>query len=221
MKVIKPGFRIIDRLEGAKIVKKIEQYGRVCLKSKGLIADDSPEKFVSAIIKNGRESLLEHIGLTVMFTCDRGIGSKIMKYSYASYFKESTRYCNYSNEGFDSEITVIQPFFLSKKSEQYAIWEDACLTAEEAYFNMLAWGNLPQEASLVLPNSLKTEILMTANLSEWRYFFILHATETAHPQMRQITIPLLLKLKELIPVVFEDISYDVDFSEEHYALVSD
>lgn len=126
----------------------------------------------------------------------------------ASYCQESTRYCNYSKDDFQGEITVIEPIFLEQYTDGYSMWEEACQIAERAYFKMLDWGCSPQEARAVLPNSLKTEIVMTANLREWRHFLKLRTSKAAHPQIREIAIPLLKELKERIPVIFDDIEVE-------------
>ena len=123
----------------------------------------------------------------------------------ASYCQESTRYCNYSQDKFDNEITVIKPFFLDENAPGWLMWKRACKTAETAYFDLLDFGCTPQEARAVLPNSLKTELVMTANLREWRHFLKLRTAKAAHPQMREVAIPLLEDFKARIPVIFDDI----------------
>lgn len=123
--------------------------------------------------------------------------------------QSSTRYCNYSSEKFGSEITVIKPLFLERGTDGWAIWENACLEAEEAYFSLLYSGRTPQEARSVLPNSLKTELVMTANIREWRHFLRLRCDKAAHPQMREVALMLLDKLHEAVPVCFDDIWEEV------------
>lgn len=172
--------------------------------------DGSAERFVAGIIKRGHEAVLEHAGVTVKFVCDRGVSHEIVRHRLAAYCQESTRYCNYSQGKHGSEITVIQPLYLVEDSEAWFHWERACKDAEKRYFRMLDFGCSPQEARSVLPNSLKTEVVMTANLREWRHFFRLRTAEAAHPQMREVTVPLLRRMKELIPVVFDDIGLEVE-----------
>jgi thymidylate synthase (FAD) len=208
MKIIKPSARIVSSVDGDEILKRIEEYGRVCYKSEDRITEDSAKRFVENLIKRGHESVLEHISVTVKFVCDRGVSHEIVRHRLASYSQESTRYCNYSKDDFGSEITVIEPCFLVPGTEGYKLWEGACLVAEQMYFKMLDWGCTPEEARAVLPNSLKTELVMTANLREWRHFFKLRASKAAHPQMRELTVPLLGEFKEKIPVVFDDIKVE-------------
>jgi len=205
MKIIKPYARIVSSVDGDEILKRIEEYGRVCYKSENRITEDSAKRFVENLVKRGHESVLEHISVTVKFVCDRGVSHEIVRHRLASYSQESTRYCNYSKDDFGSEITVVEPCFLVPGTEGYKLWEGACLVAEQMYFKMLDWGCTPEEARAVLPNSLKTELVMTANLREWRHFFKLRTSKAAHPQMRELTVPLLSEFKEKIPVVFDDI----------------
>ena len=208
MKIIKPYYEIVVPLDGSSIIKHIEQCGRVCYKSEDKItegSDDSAERFVQNLIKRGHESALEHYSFSVRFVCDRGVSHEIVRHRLASYSQESTRYCNYSSGKFNSEIAVIKPCFLVENTEGYEMWKNACERAEEAYFNLLDWGCSPQEARAVLPNSLKTEIVMTANIREWRHFLKLRTATDAHPQMRELTVPLLLELQEKVPVLFDDI----------------
>lgn len=205
MKIIKPDVQFITPIDGATILKRLEQCGRVCYKSEDKITEGSAEKFVAGIIKRGHEAVLEHCSFTVKFICDRGVSHEIVRHRMASYCQESTRYCNYSKDDFQSEITVIEPSFLDKSAAGYRIWERSCKNAETAYFDLLDFGCSPQEARAVLPNSLKTEIVMTADLREWRHFLKLRTSQAAHPQIREVAIPLLNELKSLIPVIFDDI----------------
>lgn len=170
MKVIKPSFEIMDMFYGSDVIKKLEQCGRICYKSEDKINDESGYKFIQHIIKNGHESVLEHFNFSVKMIVDRGVSHEIVRHRLASYSQESTRYCNYSKGQFGGEITVIEPCFLEPGSEGYDLWYNACSAAEDNYFMMLNFGFTPQEARSVLPNSLKTEIVMTANIREWRHF---------------------------------------------------
>ena len=190
--------------------------------------------FVRKIIKNGHTAMLEHRSMSVKFTVDRGVSHELVRHRIASFAQESTRYCNYSKDKFGNEITVIDPVFfcdISKKRKEeilnvldgfymdnpinftdheraYARWYDACRFAETEYFNMLELGCTPQEARAVLPNSLKTEIVVTANMREWRHILNLRAagvTGKPHPQMLEVMVPLLNELRDKFPAVFEDI----------------
>ena len=206
MKIIKPGVEFITPINGDVILKRIEECGRVCYKSEGKITNDSAPAFVAAIVKRGHEAVLEHCSFTVKFICDRGVSHEIVRHRLASYCQESTRYCNYSKGEFGGEITVIEPCYLNKDTFAYDEWKDACRRSETAYFNLLNWGLTAQEARAVLPNSLKTEVVMTANIREWRHFLKLRCSKEAHPQMQEVATLLLKALKEKIPVLFDDIN---------------
>lgn len=201
MEIIKSFFVFEDELDGEQILKKLERYGRTCYKSEDRITPDSARKFVAMILKNGHESVLEHEKVTVRIICDRGVTHEIVRHRIAAYSQESTRYCNYRSRG----IQVIEPIFFVGDNNKYQIWMNAMLACEEAYNSLIGAGASAQEARSVLPNSLKTEIVVTYNLREWRHFFRLRCSKKAHPQMREITVPLLGEFKQRIPVIFDDI----------------
>ena len=216
MIILKPKVLVpVSQLEN-EIIRQLERYARVCYKSENLMNKSDPSNFLKSKVAMGHESIIEHEKATVMFIVDRGISHEIVRHRIAAYSQESTRYCNYSMDKFGNEITVIEPFFFIE-NPVYKKWEHACLTAEEDYMAMLDQGCSPQEARSVLPNSLKTEIVVTFNFREWRHFFKLRCSSAAHPQMRQVAIPLLLLFKDRMPVLFEDITFDTEFPKEHYA----
>lgn len=205
MKVIPASVKFMSPINGKAILEHLEACGRVCYKSEDKTGDGSAEKFLAGIIKRGHEAVLEHFSFTVKFIVDRGVSHEIVRHRMASYCQESTRYCNYAKDKFGSEITVIKPCYLERGSLQYVLWEDACDDAEHAYFELLSLGCTPQEARAVLPNSLKTEVVMTANIREWRHFLKLRCSKAAHPQIREVAIQLLHKLQALVPGLFDDI----------------
>jgi thymidylate synthase (FAD) len=205
MRIVKPSFHI-EEVDGMELLKKIEKAGRTCYKSEDRITDDSALTFVKTICKSGHESVLEHEKVTVRIICDRGVSHEIVRHRIAAYSQESTRYCNYSNSKFGNEITVIEPLFFKDNPERYELWKTAMEQAEATYFSLLKIGASPQEARSVLPNSLKTEIVVTYNLREWKHFFKLRTSPAAHPQMREIACPLLRAFQARIPIVFDDIN---------------
>lgn len=193
------------------ILRMIEKAGRTCYKSEDKITPESASKFVRNIIKHGHEAMLEHASLTVRFIVDRGVSHELVRHRVASFAQESTRYCNYSQDKFGNEITVIKPLFFEETSEQYSIWENAMSEAEASYFNLLDCGASPEQARCVLPNSLKTEVIMTANMREWRHFFRLRAlgeTGKPHPQMKEVAYSLLCDLQKYLPELFDDLGGD-------------
>lgn len=212
MQVIKPSIEIIDMEDYEKIVKKIERIGRVCYKSEGKTTEDSAEKFIKGLLTRQHESVIEHENVTVRFVCDRGVTHEIVRHRIASYSQESTRYCNYSGDKFDNQITVIDlasgfQYDLSKENDKakYEVWTKAMENAEQSYFRMLELGATPQEARSVLPNSLKTEIVVTMNLRSWRNFFRLRVDSHAHPQMREVATMLYEEFKKRLPVFVADL----------------
>ena len=208
MKIIRAGYEIMTSIPCDIILRQLERCGRVCYKSEDKITEESASRFVKGLVKSGHEAMIEHFFLTVKFICDRGVSHEIVRHRIASYAQESTRYCNYGKEGFGSEITVIAPLFLQEGTKGWDLWKESCEAAEKAYFDLLDWGCSPQEARSVLPNSLKTEIIVTMNLREWRHFFKLRAigiTGNPHPQMREVALPLLREMKEVMPEVFVDL----------------
>ena len=205
MKIVNASYHIETPIDGAEILKRIEKAGRTCYKSEDRITEESAEAFVRMLIERGHESVLEHESITVRFVCDRGVSHEIVRHRIASYSQESTRYCNYSGDRFGSELTFIKPCFWKEWTLAYKQWSLAVSFAEKEYFALLDCGCTPQEARSVLPSSTKTEVVMTANLREWRHFLKLRTAKAAHPQMRELTVPLLKELQERIPVVFDDI----------------
>lgn len=149
---------------------------------------------------------------SVKFICDRGVSHEIVRHRDASFAQESTRYCNYAKDKFGKEITVIKPCYLKDDSDDsnnemvaWGVWKRAIENSEKSYFEMLDLGCNSQEARAVLPNSLKTEIIMTAHNYEWEHFFELRCDKAAHPQMRELALPLLQEFSLNYPLIFSDI----------------
>ena len=209
MRIIKPSVEFMYPIDPEFVMKHLEACGRVCYKSEDKIEENSAEAFLAGIIKRGHEAVLEHISISVKFVCDRGVSHEIVRHRMASYCQESTRYCNYSGDKFGNEITVIEPCYFIPSSWEYVEWQGSCMQAENAYFELVCDGRSPQEARAVLPNSLKTELVMTANIREWRHFLRLRCAPGAHPQMREVAIPLLQMFYDVLPVLFEDVYAEV------------
>lgn len=186
------------------ILKLVERAGRTCYKSEDLITEDSAKKFIAGIVRSGHHSVIEHVNITVRFVCDRGILAELTRHRLASYSVESTRYANYSKDKFGNEITVIEPLFWEEGSPEYEQWASAMQEAEQRYMKLLSLGAKAEQARSVLPNSLKTEIVMTCNLREWKHVFRMRCQKAAHPQIRELMLPLLKELHEKIPVVFDE-----------------
>lgn len=208
MKLIQPYVSIEGTIDGKDILKKIERIGRVCYKSEENITNTSAEKFIKNILNRGHESVIEHISISVRVVCDRGVTHEIVRHRLASYSQESTRYCNYSKDKFSNELTFIDPSpcLWDASSPNYKIWKDSMQYCENQYLKLIENGAKPQEARSILPNSLKTEIVMTMNLREWRHFFALRTSAAAHPQMRQVAVMILEEFQKNIPIIFDDIN---------------
>ena len=221
MNKIKATYEILTSVSegGIRELQHIEKIGRVCYKSEDYITEDgeSAKKFVAMLIRNGHEAMIEHSFLSVKFTVDRGVSHELVRHRIASFAQESTRYCNYAKDKFGAECAFIdlEPgIMLDNKmkkmsAEEIALvlaeWKSAMEDAERHYMKLLELGATPQIARAVLPNSTKTEITVSANYREWRNFFKLRVPADVHPQMREVTIPLLKELEGMIPVIFDDI----------------
>jgi thymidylate synthase (FAD) len=224
MKLIKPFYEIITPINKNEILKTIEKISRTCYKSEDKITETSAEEMIKSLIKRGHEAMLEFFDITVKFTCDRGVSHELVRHRIASFAQESTRYCNYSKDKFDNQVTFIIPEWTSfkegiypqkpviilqkEKYEGEGSWFYHMLHSESIYEELIAKGWQPQQARAVLPNSLKTEINVKMNLREWRHFFKLRVAVVAHPQMRELTRPLLDEMKIKLPILFDDITYD-------------
>ena len=216
MKIIDQSYILeTDKSDLRQLTKKIEKAARTCYKSEKKIEDGSDITLVKKLIISGHEAMLEHAFITVRFITDRGVTHELVRHRLASFGQESTRYVKYNG---DTEF--IRPVFdwgniqsiskdiqgnFAKKLDTFRVWTHMMKVSEEAYKVMLDLGASPQEARSILPNSLKTEIVVTANIREWRHIFKLRTATAAHPQIRKLMIPLLEELKELVPVLFADI----------------
>lgn len=191
MKIIDPSYKILTPFSKSQL-KLVELAARTCYKSEGKITPDSAEPFVKKICQVYKhESVLEHTGFTVKFICDRGVSHELVRHRHCAFSQESTRYVAYKKE-----ITVIRPLFV------HEAWVDSCEEAERCYLKLLEAGVSPQHARGVLPTSLKTELVVTANWREWRHIFALRCAPEAHPQMRQLMVPLRDEMCAKVPSVF-------------------
>ena len=201
MKIISPDFAFVDSINGNAILKKLEAAGRTCYKSENKMTEDSAANFVRNLIKRGHESVLEHVSITVRIITDRGISHEIVRHRLASYSQESTRYCNYK----DKEIEFVLPYDIDPETKIFDYWKLSCQASETDYKVLISEGVAPQTARSVLPNCLKTELVMTCNLREWRHFFKMRCAPGAHPDMKYLATIMLHDFQEKIPVVFDDI----------------
>jgi thymidylate synthase (FAD) len=214
MKLVKPSFEILEIMGGLFTpLELIEVAGRTCYKSETRITKESSHEFVQKLNRLGHESVIEHSAATVRFIVDRGVTHELVRHRLCAFSQESTRYCNYKGG-----VTFVIPPWVDLPADEYdddfdidilspedRTWYIAMINAEIDYKVLLNKWSL-QQARSVLPNSLKTEIVVTTNFREWKHIFTLRTSKAAHPQMREIMIPLLQEFKELIPIIFDSIN---------------
>lgn len=211
MKIEEPSVEILSMLPYGQAMRLIEDIGRTCYKSNLTSKPSDPveeltiaTEFVARLIRRGHESVLEHISVSFRVICDRGISHEIVRHRLASYTQESTRYCNYGKDKFGNEITVIAPSGIGRYG--YEQWREAMLAAEKTYLTMIRDGITPEIARSVLPMSLKTELVMTMNLREWRHFIRMRIAKDAHPQMQEIAVMIYNVFQKEYPVIVDDIT---------------
>lgn len=199
MKVIKQSYEILNSPEDA--LRMIELAGRTCYKSEDKIIDGSAEKFVKMLVDRKHTAMVEFGDLIVKFITNRGVTHELVRHRLCSFAQESTRYVNYGGK----EMEFIEPVW-DETSDACHLWHDAMKWSEISYTDLVNnFGWRPEQAREILPNSLKTEIVVKANFTEWRHILKLRTANAAHPQMRELMRPLLKELQDRIPVVFGDI----------------
>jgi thymidylate synthase (FAD) len=207
MKLIEPSFKIEHAPAYFDMLDVIERAARTCYKSENKIKNGSAEKLIRSCIKQGHHSILEHCSITVRIACDRGVSHELVRHRLCAFSQESQRYCAYKDD-----VEFIRPYWFDESvgtrdwtnpSEHTAY--SALRDAERYYQDLLVMGVAPQNARAVLPNATKTEIVITANIREWRHIFTLRCANAAHPEMRGIMVPMRTKFANLWPVFFEDL----------------
>lgn len=233
MKIIDPLIMVED-YNPQKILKNIERACRTCYRSENLITEDSYKKLLKNCINRGHESVLEHEKITVRMICDVGTYKDLTRHRFASFSIESSRYCAYNKDKFGNNIKFIEPVFYKKSwtdknyegsamdidEQKSMIWYNTMESIEENYMEMSKMGCVPDEMRMLLPHSAAAEVTMTCNIREWKHILDLRTKKMAHPAIRQILIPLLLKFKQDMPEIFDDIEYDTVFPQEKYAQLS-
>ena len=200
MKFIDQSWGFVSIPNGRNMLRRIEEAGRTCYKSEDKITDESAEKFVAHAIKIGHHSIIEHENVSIRIICDRGVTHEIVRHRLAAYSQESTRYCNYGKGKFGGEITYVTPTF------ELTVEDEMLLHAIEVhYLTRLDQGLAPQDARYFLPNGLKTEIVMTCNIREWRHVFALRTSPKAHPQIRALMADVLKGFQDTMPILFDNI----------------
>ena len=206
MIIVEPSFTILhptSREQALEALRRVEFAGRICYKSEERRTPESYSRFIQMLIQRGHWSVIEHATMTAHIVTNRGVTHELVRHRLASFSQESTRYCNYQQGRFGGEITVVVPPELT--SEQRALWEESIRTAESAYREMIQRGVSAQIARGVLPNDLKAEIVVTANVREWHHIFALRCASNAHPHMRQVMRLGLAQVVEWFAPVFDDL----------------
>lgn len=206
MQIIKPYARMMDCLsieDGIKLLKKIEWCARISHRTEESVTEDSYKRLIKAVvIDHGDWSVAEHASVTCDFYVDRGITHEIVRHRLFSFTQESTRFVNYQKK---MEPSFIIPFDSDSQPDQVFLWKEVITKIEGVYKLLIQDGIAPQLVRSVFPNALASRIIITGNLRNWRHFFIMRTTKESHPQMREVTIPLLAEFKERIPILFDDI----------------
>jgi len=232
MILLKPSYKIETPIDGdnaTRMLKLIESAARTCYKSECKTTDDSYKAFVRKIANVYKhESVIEHSSVTVRFIVDRGVSHELVRHRLCAFSQESTRYVDYSEDGatkgncqfiippwcnipegqykfIDGHLKSNSPIRESSVSESDGEYLAALQTAENKYNKLSALGWTPQQARDVLPNSTKTEVVVTTNFREWRHILKLRSDNKAHPQMREVMIPLLNEFKQHLPELFDNI----------------
>lgn len=230
MRLIKPRVEILDRIDGDQVIADITTAARTCYKSEDVRTKEKDKALVKRLIESKHEAMLEFSDVTVKFTTSIGITREIIRHRLSSFANESTRYCNYNKDKFNSEITFIIPSYLDIPEGNYTYWDSdwvdmdkmkiqlpaddkntvsnwlfALNHAETTYQILSNKGWKAEQAREVLPMSTKSELCMKANLREWRHFFELRCSTAAHPDIRVLALDLLKQMHEKIPVIFDDL----------------
>lgn len=214
MKIINSSYEILSINDSP--LRLIEIAGRTCYRSEDKITDDSAEKFAQMIQTKNHMSVIEHSFLSVRFVCSRGISHELVRHRLASFSQESTRYVGYHKDKFDGQVTYVWPAWIPKEERIYghddialgmpshkrAYWVQTLKQCEDGYMAMIKNSATAQEARGVLPNDLKTEIVMSANFREWKHVFELRCSKAAHPDMRELMIPLAREMNARYPSLF-------------------
>lgn len=211
MKIIKPSVEILTQQSGIEMLKQIELAARTCYKTESSTTDTSYINFVQMLINKGHEAMIEFGWVMARFICDRGVLAELSRHRLFSLAVESTRYCSYAKDKFNNELTFIEPCFWNIENDEYPyphilkrdIWEKSMESAEKNYLALINDGATPQEARSVLPNSLKTEIVIAGNLREWKHMFQLRTSKYAHPQIKEVADMALEQFRAKIPLIFD------------------
>ena len=218
MRIVEPWIKV-EKIDGKKIMKRIERACRTCYRSEGKITEDSYKNLINNCITRGHESVLEHEKVTVRIYSDVGSYKDLTRHRFASFSVESTRYCSYDKDKYGNEIAFMNAVYIENK-EMYETWKKTMQEIENSYIEMKKLGATTDMCRELLPHSTAGEYTMTANIREWKHILSLRTTKHVHPSIRQVLIPLLKYFKEEMPEIFGDVEYDEDFNPKYYAKLS-
>lgn len=212
MKIIDPYARLIPPDsssmftldDGVFMLKRIEWCGRISHRSEDSQTADSWGRFIRAVVlDHGDWSIVEHVSVSVDWLTDRGVTHELVRHRLFSFTQESTRFVNYEKK---MPASFVEPIDTTGSNNAAGnTWSNHIEHCESAYRELIRLGHPPQIARSVFPNALASRVIVTGNLRNWRHFLLMRTTKESHPQMRQVTIPLLAEFRKKIPILFEDI----------------
>jgi thymidylate synthase (FAD) len=198
MKMIDQSFEVLRFPPTEECTTFLELCGRTCYKSEDKITPCSADNFIRQLMDCGHYSVIEHMVATIRLITNRGVTHELVRHRIASYSQESTRYVRYN------DVEFIKPVWFDNMSDmEQATFIDALKDAEISYITLLQLGWRPEQAREILPNALKTEIVVTANFREWMHIFKLRTSNKAHPQMRKLMQDVMDEFCRRVPVIFE------------------
>ena len=215
MRIVEPWIKV-EKIDGIKIMKRLERACRTCYRSEGSITEDSYKRLLNNCITRGHESVLEHEKVTVRIYNDVGSYKDLTRHRFGSFSVESTRYCSYDKDKYGNEIAFINPIYIEDE-KMYEVWKKTMQEIENGYIKMKELGATTDMCRELLPHSTAAEYTMTANIREWKHILSLRTTKHVHPSIRQVLIPLLKYFKEEMPEIFDDVAYDEEFNPNYYA----
>ena len=202
MQFVEPYAVIKPQVDGVALLQDIEAIARVSHRSEDRQTADSWRRFIlSIVVQHGDWSVVEHRSVTVEAVVDRGIQQEWTRHRLGAYTVESTRFVNYVKH--TTGLLFVKPGLPTPVADK--VWENTVQAVSDAYTAMLDYGIPPQIARSILPLALASKMYITYNLRMWRHFFLLRTTKETHPQMRQVTLPLLQQFKDTVPILYDDI----------------
>jgi len=210
MQIVQAQIKPITDISANDALLAIQRVAKTCYKSYSDSDDiESAKRLTKALLASGHTAMFEFYNITMNYISNIAAYKDLTRHRHASYAIESTRWCNYSKDKHNGEIKFLDPIEISKDTKKYDLWIKAMQQAEQNYLEMAAEGALPDELSLVLPQSTAAEFNISANLREWRHILSLRSsvssTGHARPCICQIMDATLELFHQNIPVLFDDL----------------